>query len=189
MTRRKQSFSTEYRAKAVSYVTEQNKSSAGAARELGIGAATRSSSRRSWPSHLDRQPAIHRVRRSYRSLGGRVTADDAGRPAAGRLTKSIMAGEPLQHGVVKGRPATRGRPRLGRPETIPGNGGRQPKFAAPCHVHVPSKQHPCPVDRESLTVADSASLPGNLARPGVASTSVMVALAAEGLHGDYGPFG
>jgi transposase len=40
MTRRKQSFSTEYRAKAVSYVTEQNKSIAAAARELGIGPST-----------------------------------------------------------------------------------------------------------------------------------------------------
>ena len=40
MPRRKQSFSPEYRAKAVSYVTEQNKSIAQAARELGIGGTT-----------------------------------------------------------------------------------------------------------------------------------------------------
>src|ERR1700738_1232991 len=40
MPRRKQAFSAEYRAKAVSYVTEQNKSIAAATRELGIGAST-----------------------------------------------------------------------------------------------------------------------------------------------------
>ena len=40
MPRPKRSFSPEFRAKAVAYVVEQNKSVAGAARELGIGEST-----------------------------------------------------------------------------------------------------------------------------------------------------
>lgn len=40
MPRQKRSFSPEYRAKAVAYVTEQNKSIAQAAREPGIGSTT-----------------------------------------------------------------------------------------------------------------------------------------------------
>jgi transposase len=38
--RSKSSFSVEFREKAVAYVVEQNKSIAGAARELGIGEST-----------------------------------------------------------------------------------------------------------------------------------------------------
>lgn len=40
MARQKRAFSREFREKAVSYVIEQNKSMAQAARELGIGATT-----------------------------------------------------------------------------------------------------------------------------------------------------
>jgi len=40
MARAKRSFSVEFREKAVAYVVEQNKSIAGAARELGIGEST-----------------------------------------------------------------------------------------------------------------------------------------------------
>ena len=40
MGRSKRTFSKEFRDKAVSYVLEQNKSIAGAARELGIGEST-----------------------------------------------------------------------------------------------------------------------------------------------------
>jgi transposase len=40
MPRPKRSFSREFREKAVAYVLEQNKSIAGAARELGIGEST-----------------------------------------------------------------------------------------------------------------------------------------------------
>jgi hypothetical protein len=56
------------------------------------------------------------------------------KPAAGRLTSSIMAGEELHQGVVKGRPATRGRPRLRRPLTTPSRGTEErhePKAQAP----------------------------------------------------------
>jgi transposase-like protein len=40
MGRSKRTFSAEFREKAVAYVVEQNKSIAGAARELGIGEST-----------------------------------------------------------------------------------------------------------------------------------------------------
>jgi transposase len=40
MGRSKRTFSVEFREKAVAYVVEQNKSVAGAARELGIGEST-----------------------------------------------------------------------------------------------------------------------------------------------------
>jgi transposase len=40
MAKSKRTFSKEFRDKAVSYVLEQNKSIAGAARELGIGEST-----------------------------------------------------------------------------------------------------------------------------------------------------
>lgn len=40
MSRGKRSFSVEFREKAVAYVVDQNKSIAGAARELGIGEST-----------------------------------------------------------------------------------------------------------------------------------------------------
>lgn len=40
VSRAKRSFSREFRDKAVSYVVEQHKSVAGAARELGIGEST-----------------------------------------------------------------------------------------------------------------------------------------------------
>ncbi len=40
MARSKRTFSVEFREKAVAYVVEQNKSIAGAARELGIGEST-----------------------------------------------------------------------------------------------------------------------------------------------------
>jgi transposase len=40
MARAKRTFSKEFRDKAVAYVLEQNKSIAGAARELGIGETT-----------------------------------------------------------------------------------------------------------------------------------------------------
>ena len=56
-------------------------------------------------------------------LGSRDRLEAARRSAAGRLTSSIMAGAGCTTGLVKGRPATRVRPRLRRPLTTPPRGG------------------------------------------------------------------
>jgi hypothetical protein len=68
-------------------------------------------------------PAVS-VGRSARLLpGSRDRPEAARRSAAGRLTSSIMAGAGLGTGLVKGRTATRVRPRLRRPLTTPRRGG------------------------------------------------------------------
>jgi transposase len=80
MARAKRSFSVEFREKAVAYVVEQNKSIAGAARELGIGESTlanwikvadgdRSAERPASPAERDE---IRQLRAENRELQMRV---------------------------------------------------------------------------------------------------------------------